>query len=84
MRGGYQIIDLKNKNFTTGVGIVFEGVYDLLEGTRKAILFTGIQVDDTEFGDTFVELDVEGSAYIGIIYGTTIKIEDTDVITIGA
>lgn len=82
MRGGYQIIDLKNKDISTGVGMLFDGIYDTIEGTRKAVLVTGLQYEGVEYADTFVELHVEGSAYIGNIYGKNINIQDTDVVTI--
>lgn len=81
-RGGYQIIDLKNKNLTSGVGMVYEGCYDKIENTNKIILLTGIQVEDVEYKDAFVNLTVSGSAFIGEVYGKEIKIQDTDVITI--
>ena len=82
MRGGYQILDLKNKNITTGVGMVFDGIYDTIEGTQKAVLVSGLQLDETEYKDTYIQLHVEGSSYLGTIYGKNINIQDTDVVTI--
>lgn len=82
MRGGYQIIDLKNKNLTDGVGMVYDDVYDTMEGTRKTVLITGMQVDDVEYRDCYVDFTLTGKAYIGAIHGKEIKIEDTDVVTI--
>lgn len=81
--GGYQIIDLKDVNHTTGVGMVHEGIYDKVEGTRKVIMLSGITIDDIEYKDTFVELQVNGSNFEGTIYGKKIVIVDTDVVTIG-
>lgn len=83
MRGGYQIIDLKNKNLTTDVGMVYDGIYEKMESTRKPILVTGMQLDDKEYRDAFVDFTLVGSAYMGEIHGKAIKIEDTDVVTIG-
>lgn len=34
-KGGYQIIDLKNKNHNIGEAVHHEGIYDKIEGTRK-------------------------------------------------
>lgn len=82
MRGGYQIIDFKNKNITIDVGMLYDGIYDTLEATKKAILVTGIVIDDKEYNDTFIDLHVEGSMYVGTIYGKNITIQDTDVVTI--
>lgn len=82
LKGGYQIIDLGNKEITTGVGMLIDGIYDKIEGTRKALLISGLNLDGTEYHDTFVELHVEGSAFLGTIYGKNLNIEDTDVVTI--
>lgn len=54
--GGYQIIDLSGHNFSDGVTSYAEGVYDTLEGTRKAILVSGLEYE----GDTITITD-EGS-----------------------
>lgn len=81
-KGGYQIIDLKNKQLTSGTGMVYEGIYDLIEGTRKAILVSGLNVGGTEYHDTFVDFTVNGSNFEGTIYGKTITISDTDVVTV--
>lgn len=81
-RGGYQIIDLKNKNLTSGVGMVYEDCYEKVKNTSKTILLTGIQVENVEYKDAFVNLTVSGSAFVGEVYGKDLKIEDTDVITI--
>lgn len=82
LKGGYQIIDLQNKELESGVGMVYEGTYDKIEGTRKAILISGLNVGGTEYHDTFVELTVNGSNYEGTIYGKSITISDADVVTV--
>lgn len=82
LKGGYQIIDLKNKELTSGVGMVYEGIYDKVEGTRKAILISGLNVGGTEYHDTFVELTVNSTNFEGTIYGKTITISDEDVVTV--
>lgn len=82
LKGGYQIIDLQNKKLESGVGMVYEGVYDKIDGTRKAILISGLNVGGTEYHDTFVELTVNVSNYEGAIYGKSITISDADVVTV--
>lgn len=82
LKGGYQIIDLEDKELTSGVGMVYEGIYEKIEGNRKAILISGLNVEGTEYHDTFVELAVSGSNYEGTIYGKTITISDVDVVTV--
>lgn len=82
LTGGYQIIDLDNVNHTPGVGILHEGIYDKIEGTRKAILLSGLVVDDIEYRDIFVEVRVNESNFVMTVYGKTITITDTDVVTV--
>lgn len=82
LKGGYQIIDLADKEHTLSVGVEHEGIYEKIEGTRKAILLSGINIGGTEYHDTFVELTVSDSNYTGTVYGKTITISDEDVVTI--
>ena len=56
-KGGYQIIDFKNVNHTLGVGVVHEGLYDLIEGTRKPIMISGVVFEGKEYGDRFVSIE---------------------------
>lgn len=82
VKGGYQIIDLKNKALTSGVGVVYDGIYDKVEGTRKPILVSGLNVGGTEYHDSFVDFTVSGTTFTGTIYGKTITIADTDTVTV--
>ena len=52
-KGGYQIIDLKGRNLITDTPVKVEGIYDKIEGTTKALLFTGIVIDNKEYRDTY-------------------------------
>lgn len=81
-KGGYQIIDLKNKQLTIGTGMVYNGVYELIEGTSKPILLSGINIAGKEYHDTFIDLTVSGSSFIATVYGKKITITDNDVVTI--
>lgn len=87
-KGGYQIIDLENRDLRNNIGMQYEGVYEKIEGTRKPILISGLQVQGVEYHDVFVFSRVEGSAYLIDIpmdvangFFIQIKIEDTDVVT---
>lgn len=80
--GGYQIVDLKNVNHELSVGMVHEGIYDIIESTRKPILLSGIHIDDKEFHDSYANFSVSGTNFVATVYGYTITIEDTDVVTI--
>ena len=85
--GGYKIIDFANKPFEVGVGMVYEGVYEAIESTRKPILFSGLNLDGMEAHDTFLPVEVNESAYVAKFQSVngvtiTITITDTDVVTI--
>ena len=77
--GGYQIIDLKNEEFTDGAAKVVPGIHALIEGTRKAILLANVQIDGVEYHDAFVAL--VGSPYAGSLYGYDLSITSEDNVT---
>ena len=81
-KGGYQILDLKNTNFTLGTGAVVAGAFETIRGTKKPILVSGIVIAGKEYHDTYVDFTVVSTAFEGIIYGKKIKIENTDTVTI--
>ncbi len=81
-KGGYQIIDLKDVKLTLGTGATFKGVYNQIEGTRKAILVSGLNIGGTEYHDTFVDFTVSNTSFTGTIYGKTITITDEDLVTV--
>ena len=84
LKGGYQIIDLENKSLTPEVGVVYEGIYDTIENTNKAILVSGLVVNHIPYSDMFVPFSVSGSNYDSeVINGEFfISISDIDVVTI--
>lgn len=83
LKGGYKIIDFKDINLVTGVGISITGVYDAIKSNyRKAILISGISINGVKMADSFVQLSVVSGNYTGTLYGKTITITDTDVVTI--
>ena len=84
-KGGYQIIDLKNKNFTLGTGMVVEGAYEKIDGTNKPIYISGICIAGVEYHDTYVNFVVKQTNFEGLIHVDSIYkivIQDNDVITI--
>ena len=81
-KGGYQIIDLKNKNFTLGTGMVVEGAYEKIECTLKPIYFSGISIAGVEYNDCYVQIVSNGSNFEGTMYGKKIVIQNNDVVTI--
>ena len=81
-KGGYQIVDLGGKSFTLGTGIVIDGAYDKIKGTRKPIYVSGIVIAGTEYHDTYVAFTVNQTNFEGTIYGNTIVVQNNDTATI--
>lgn len=82
MVGGYKIIDLKKKNHTTGVGMLNDGIYDAIEETTKPIMLSNLVYEDKEYKDVFVTVNLNESNFVINVYGLTITITSTDVVTI--
>lgn len=87
-KGGYQIIDLENRDLRNNVGMQYEGIYEKIEGTRKPLLISGLHLQGVEYHDMFVFPVVVGSAFVmHILLDASnnsfieIKVEDTDVVT---
>ena len=85
-KGGYQILDLKNKSFALGTGAVVPGAFETIRGTKKPILVSGIKIAAKKYNDTYVEF-IAGKtgniiAFEGTMYGKKISITNTDIITI--
>lgn len=78
--GGYQIIDLGNKSLTT-TAVTIDGIYELIEGTRKTILLTGVNIGAVEKHDLFAEVNVSSDDFVIHAYGGTITITDDDEVT---
>ena len=66
---------------------IYDGIYDLLESTRKVVLVSGLNIDGTEYKDMFLNFGVVGSEFHAIIiFDITntllITINDNDIVTI--
>lgn len=84
-KGGYQILDLKNKPLEINVGMVYEGSYDTLEGTRKPILVSGLNFEGKEYPDFWANFIVDGSTFLfsnDHELSLSIRVQDNDVITV--
>lgn len=98
LKGGYQIIDFKNKLLEVSQGMVYEGVYDIIESAEKTLLISGLFIDtsaDLDNGgihipDYFATRKINGSNFeIEIPYeaiegdgNVYLTITDTDVVTL--
>lgn len=84
--GGYQIIDLENRNLTIGEGMQYKGLYEQIEGTRKPTLVSGIQIEGVELHDTFADFVPAGNSFVASVTvggaTATLTVTDLDVVTV--
>jgi len=68
-KGGYTIIDLKDKALTTGgSAVTIAGLYEQIEGNyRKRIVLSGLNLDTAKLTDREVEFTLSGTDFIGIV-----------------
>ena len=65
MTGGYQLVNFKKKNLTSGTkDTTLTGCYGAIEGTNKRTVVTGLVVGGTEYDDFEVLFTVSGSAFV--------------------
>ena len=86
MRGGQLIIDLKNKNHTSGVAVNHPGIYNLIKSTRKPVRLCNLVIDGVEKRDANLYIfNSNGNSFNGgISYGDTdytFTIADNDDVT---
>lgn len=80
--GGYKIINLNNINITAD-GATVTGVYESLENNyRKALLLSGVVIENVEYADCYIMATVSDSNFTFIAYGKTFTVDNTDKITV--
>lgn len=84
IKGGYKIIDFKDVPFETGGDtMTIEGIYDNVKASyRKPLLLSGLNIDSIEHNDVYATPTLSGSNYVFTIYGKTITITNTDVVSV--
>lgn len=82
-KGGYQIIDLQDKNIVTGgSSVLIPGINDLIRGTYKPYLLSGIVIDGVEYDDCYVNINIDTIKCIISVYGADIRINTDDTVLI--
>lgn len=83
--GGYKIIDLKDTNLVSGVGVTISGTHEAIENSyRKPLLLANITIGGVEKNDAFVAFTVASNTYSTDVYGGTLTIDSDDVVTFTA
>lgn len=82
IKGGYQIIDLYNKNHGLNQTSYYDGIYEKIEGTKKPILLSGISIEGVEYHDTFIFPCVQAGNFVAVV-GTNPTQNVTYIVNIG-
>lgn len=80
-KGGYKIIDFKDINITSGAAdaVTIAGVYNAIEDThRKALMLSGLTLDNVEKPDCFIDCTVSESNYTFTAYNHTFIVDNAD------
>lgn len=83
-KGGYKIIDFKDKNLTSSPTI--DGIYDSIENNyRKPLLLSGLVIGGVEKASVFAIATLSSTSFVfSNIYGYNITITDEDGVSITA
>ena len=76
--GGYVIIDLENVQIR-GIAKTIRGIYNAVKNANgHAVLLSGLNVNGTSYGDTFVSAKEETGKFTIVAHGNQIEISSTD------
>lgn len=82
VKGGYQIINFDGVEFRTGISMQCEGLYEKIEGTRKAILLSGLTVDGKEYHDVYINPQIFTYSFLFDCGDFILDISDRDICTV--
>lgn len=82
-KGGYKIIDLGGVNITTaGDAVTIAGIYDAIESTDKAILVSGLTIDNVDYSDVYGVPISGDNQYTISVYGKSLTVTSADAVSI--
>lgn len=79
--GGYKILDIGGYPLTDKTAKTIPGLYERMESTNKALLLSGLVVDDVEYDDCFVQATAGESKYTFTAYGISFELTSADALT---
>lgn len=83
LKGGYKIVDFKDTNISSESGTTIVGIYNEIEGShRKAILISGVTIDNVEYRDCFVDCESSENSFTFSAHGKTFTVTNEDKVTI--
>lgn len=85
IKGGYKLIDLKDRKLTVGDnGVTVKGIYNSIKNSHnKPFILTGINIGSVERNDVFIDFAVNSGNYVANISATEkITITNADLVTI--
>lgn len=83
VRGGYQIIDLKNTDFTSGSPVTIPGTYATIEASHKRCAVEGFSIANVEYKPMSANFVVNASNYVAQLTDKiSISVTAEDAVTI--
>lgn len=89
MKGGYKILDFNGYTFSTSTtsapkSTTIDGIYERIEGSDKAFLVEGYNLDGVEYKAFFTAFVVADGSFVTIFNNHYIKISSNDKIVVAA
>lgn len=89
MKGGYKILDFNGYTFSTSTtsapkSTIIDGIYERIEGSDKAFLIEGYNLDGVEYKAFFTAFVVTGGSFVTIFNNHYITISANDKIVVTA
>lgn len=84
IKGGYKLIDLKDRKLTVGDGVTVKGIYNSIENSyNKPLILTGINIGGVERNDVFIYFADDSGSYVANISATEkVTITSADLVTV--
>lgn len=80
-RGGYQVVDLKNTDFTPETPTKISNIYNLVNSNSKAVMLSGIVINGETYNDLFISLYKVDYKYTAKVYDYYIVIDEENNVT---
>lgn len=89
MKGGYKILDFNGYTFSTSTtgapkSTIIDGIYERIEGSDKAFLIEGYNLDGVEYKAFFTAFVVTDGSFVTIFNNHYITISANDKIVVTA
>lgn len=82
LNGGYHILDFDGVNISSVDGATIDGAYSSIEGTNKAILLSGVVIDNIDYKDAYIIPTTGDNAFTFSAYGKSFTVTSENKVTV--